>query len=57
MTDQEKEIRAEERKIMARIRRVKLERSKKLAAMTDEEYMEYTRKLHEELKADGFNVS
>ena len=57
MTVKEKEIRDEERKIMARIRRVKLKRSKKLAAMTTEEFVEYNRQLAEELRAKGFNVS
>ena len=56
MTAKENEIRNEERKLMARIRRVKLKRSKKLAAMTTEEFVEYNRKLAEELKNEGFIV-
>jgi hypothetical protein len=55
MTAEEKEIRDWERKLMARIRRVKIKESKKLAAMTSEERQEYWRKGAEELKARGYN--
>lgn len=56
MTAKEHEIRAAERKIMAKIRRVKLRKSRELAAMTTEEFVEHNRKLAQELKAKGFNV-
>ena len=56
MTDEEKEIRAIERKIMAKTLAVKRKISKKLNSMTLEERMEYNRKQAEEYKALGFNV-
>jgi hypothetical protein len=55
MTAEEKEVRDWERKLMARIRRVKIKESKKLAAMTTEEMLEYWRKGTEDLKARGYN--
>ena len=55
MTNEEKEIRDAERKLMAKIRRVKIKYSKMLAAMTPEERQEYWRKGVEELKARGYN--
>ena len=57
MTVREKEIRDAERKAMAEVRRWKLKESKKLAAMTDEEFVEYYRKAAEESKAMGLNVA
>ena len=56
MTAEEKEIRDHERKLMAKIRRTKIKRSKMFAAMTLEEEIEYDRKLTEELIADGFDI-
>ena len=56
MTDREKEIRDAEKKAMAEVRRWRRKESKKLAVMTDEEFVEYHRKLADELKAEGFNV-
>jgi hypothetical protein len=57
MTAEEKEIRNHERKELAKIRRIKIKRAKKFAAMTDDEYFEYYRKLRERLIAAGFNVA
>ena len=56
MTAEEIEIRDAERKAMAEVRRWKRRVSKKLAVMTDEEFVEHTRQRAEELKAEGFNV-
>ena len=56
MTTEEKEIRDWEKRLMARIRRVKIKESKKLAAMTTEEFVEYYRQKAEESKAMGLNV-
>ena len=56
MTAEEKEIRDHERKLMAKLRRAKIKRSKKFAAMTTEEYFEYQRKITEELTAAGFKI-
>ena len=56
MTDRKKKIKDAERKSMAKIRRVKIKYSKMLAAMTDEEMLEYWRKGAEELKAKGYNI-
>ena len=41
---------------MAQIRRAKIKMSKKIAAMTDEEFEEYSREGIEELEAEGFEV-
>ena len=56
MTAKEKEIKIEERKLMARIIRNKLRISKKIASMTTEEYVKYYNKKAEESKTLGLNV-
>jgi hypothetical protein len=56
MTDEEKEIRDSERRVMAECRRLRRETNKKLLAMTSEELHEYWRKGAEELRAAGYNV-
>jgi hypothetical protein len=56
MTDEEKEIRDSERRVMAECRRLRRETNKKLLSMTDAELQEYWRKGAEELKAEGYNV-
>ena len=56
MTDEEKEIRKAERRVMAEVRRWKRRVSKELEAMTLEERLEYWRKDAERLRAEGFNV-
>ena len=56
MTAEEKEIRDWERKLMAKIRRQKIKRSKKLLAMTSEERQAYWRKCAEEAIAQGYDV-
>ena len=56
MTDEEKEIRDSERRVMAECRRLRRKTDKKLLAMTSEERQEYWRKRAEELRAEGYNV-
>ena len=56
MTAEEKEIRDHERKLMAKLRRAKIKRSLEYNAMTMEERMEHSRKITEELKAEGFDI-
>ena len=56
MTAEEKEIRDWEKKLMARIRRQKIKRSKKLLSMTSEERQEYWRQCAEEAKAEGYEA-
>ena len=56
MTAEEMKIREEERKLMTKIRRRKIKASKKMAAMTSEEFVMYFQKRAEESKAIGLNV-
>ena len=56
MTDREKEIRDAEKKAMAEVRRWRRKESKKLAVMTDEEFVEYHEKEAEKLRARGYDV-
>ena len=56
MTDEEKEIRAADRKIMAEVRQWKRKAAKRRAAMTPEERQEASRKWAEEMRAEGFIV-
>ena len=56
LTPEEKEIRAEERRSMAALRRAKINLSKKLKGMTDEEIVAYFQRKDDELRAMGFNL-
>jgi hypothetical protein len=56
MTDEEKEIRAAERKAIAEVRQWRRNVAKKRAAMTPEERQEASRKWAEEMRAKGLNV-
>jgi Asp-tRNA(Asn)/Glu-tRNA(Gln) amidotransferase A subunit family amidase len=56
MTDEEREIKAWERKLTAQIRKNKIKMSKKLLAMTSEEMQAYWEKGAEELRAKGIKV-
>ena len=56
MTAKEKEIKDAERKAMAEVRRWRRKEAKKLAVMTDEEFVEYYEKEAEELRARGYDV-
>ena len=56
MTEEEKEIRKEERRLMAEVRRWKRKLAKRLEGMTLEERLEYWRKDAERLRAEGINL-
>ena len=56
LTPEEKEIRAEERRSMAALRRAKISLSKELKGMTDEEIVAYFHRKDDELRAMGFNL-
>ena len=56
MTDEEKEIRASERRVIAECRQWRRNVEKRMAAMTPEEREAYHRKRAEELRAEGYNV-
>jgi len=56
MTDEEKEIRAAERKAIAEVRQWRRNVAKRRAAMTPEERQEETRKWAEEMRAKGLTV-
>ena len=56
MTDEEKEIRAAERKALAEVRQWRRKAAKRRAAMTPEEREEASRKWAEEMRAKGLTV-
>ena len=56
MTAEEKEIRDSERRVFAEVRRAKRLSMKRMESMTPEEYKEYMKKIHKEIRAMGFKL-